>query len=164
MTRCSNGALFGGDYCFPPVARSVDAQAGTGDALDGTGDAPAAAQAHEDARASPTPPPPPPPAAVTETPVPQYELRRLAADSDELAHHLVLRVEMPLVAAMSGVSLSVSEHEVEVEAEGVYSPLRLTLPERVDDQAGSAKFDKKARALTIKLPVASSKHRGGELV
>ena len=76
----------------------------------------------------------------------------------------VLRVELPLIAAMSAVSLSVSSHEVEVEAEGVYSPLRLTLPERVDDAAGSAKFDKKARVLTIRLPVAANNDHSGQLV
>ena len=44
------------------------------------------------------------------------------------------------------------------------APLKLTLPAPVDDSAGSARFDKKARVLTVKLPVQEAKDEDGVIL
>ena len=65
--------------------------------------------------------------------------------------------------------LSLPWQSVELEAVdcSVYAPLELTLPAAVDESAGRAKFDRKARALTLRLPLLQTSvvsEAEGELV
>jgi len=81
----------------------------------------------------------------------------------------VLVVQLPAIVSMSELSLSVSSGSVELEAVdcSVYAPLELTLPAAVDESAGRAKFDRKARALTLRLPLLQTSvvsEAEGELV
>uniref|UniRef100_A0A7S3ANY9 PIH1D1/2/3 CS-like domain-containing protein n=1 Tax=Haptolina ericina TaxID=156174 RepID=A0A7S3ANY9_9EUKA len=77
--------------------------------------------------------------------VPEYELSREERESK-------LVVWLPLVEAMAGVELSLSSTQVVIFAAGAYAPLEVQLPFEVDDAAGKARFDKKARKLTVRLP------------
>ena len=97
------------------------------------------------ASASPSMPVPEPPA---------HEIRREAlADSD--SEELVICIRLPLLSSIKEVELSVSSEAVELAAldASLYAPLMIALPAAVDDDACKARFDKKARVLTVRLPV-----------
>ena len=103
-----------------------------------------------------------PPAAATEAPSssstapPEYAFSRTAAGEDgEEEEQLVLSVRTPLVSTMKELDLSVGADGVELTTldASVYAPLVLTLPAPVDANRARAKFDKKARVLTVKLPI-----------
>ena len=102
---------------------------------------------------------------------PEYSLTRIHATSDgggegsvdRSGEVLVISVTLPRVHAMRELALSVAPTQLELTSldPTLYAPLALQLPDVVDDAAGSAKFDKKARVLTVRLPVAP---RAGQLV
>jgi hypothetical protein len=68
---------------------------------------------------------------------------------------LVIRIELPRVAAgqTGHVELDVAEKRVSLKYKDVYN-VAFTLPYRVDDKKGSAKFEKVKQALVVTLPLA----------
>lgn len=68
---------------------------------------------------------------------------------------LVVRIELPRVGAgqAGAVELDVSEKRVSLKFKEVYA-LGFSLPYRVDDKKGSAKFEKVKSALVVTLPLA----------
>ena len=81
-------------------------------------------------------------------PAPEHELTR-----DETS--LLLTAHLPLVAKMAQLDLALSSQAVSLQAEGLYEALEVQLPDPVDEEAASARFDKKARRLTVRLPLAA---------
>ena len=77
--------------------------------------------------------------------VPQHELSIEEGESR-------LVVWLPLIEGMAAVELSLSPTHVLVDAAAAYAQLEVPLPHEVDDSAAKARFDKKARKLTVRLP------------
>ncbi|DBA03843.1 TPA: hypothetical protein N0F65_005733 [Lagenidium giganteum] len=65
---------------------------------------------------------------------------------------LVVEIDFPTRKNAAGLELDVNEKSLKLRAEG-YAPLDLSLPYPVNEDTGSAKFDKKARKLVVTLPV-----------
>ena len=84
-----------------------------------------------------------------------YVMTRKPGAHDDGRDLLVVTVFTPAAASMQDLSLEISEVEMRLVAEGA-TPLALTLAARVDDGAAKAKYDKKSRTLTIKLPVGAA--------
>ena len=91
--------------------------------------------------------------AVTLAPAPKVSIDRKPAAAVDGRDLLVLSFETPSAASMKDLDLSLSSTEVRLEVQGA-QPLDVPLPVEVDDGAAKAKFDKKARVLTVMLPVA----------
>ena len=88
----------------------------------------------------------------------EYELVRCpggAGREEEEEEELVLTVQAPRVATMKELELSVGPDALELSAldPGLHAPLHLTLPATVDSERARAKFDKRARVLTVRLPI-----------
>mmetsp|Transcript_27551 Transcript_27551/g.36126 ORF Transcript_27551/g.36126 Transcript_27551/m.36126 type:complete len:716 (+) Transcript_27551:108-2255(+) len=67
---------------------------------------------------------------------------------------LVIKIQLPLLARASEADLDVSTTNLNLTtANGKYSPLKINLPRPVFEEQGAAKFDKKAKVLTVTLPV-----------
>jgi hypothetical protein len=68
---------------------------------------------------------------------------------------LVVRIELPRVASgqTGQVELDVSEKRLSLKYKDVYA-VAFSLPYRVDDKKGAAKFEKASQALVVTLPVA----------
>jgi len=64
----------------------------------------------------------------------------------------VLYIALDLVATSNQVELAVSKEAVEVEAPGIYAPLRVPLPPNIDDTRAGANWTSKTRHLKITLP------------
>ena len=65
---------------------------------------------------------------------------------------LHLTVHTPMASSMAELSLAISHAEIRLEVDGAL-PLEIEFPARVDDGAARAKYDKKGRVLTVRLPV-----------
>ena len=67
---------------------------------------------------------------------------------------MLLKVRLPLVAGSGQVELSVNEAAIEVDATGLYRPLRVPLPKapKLNTDKASARFDKASKTLKIRLP------------
>ena len=90
----------------------------------------------------------------------EYELVRCPGgagqeEEEEEEEELVLTVQAPRVATMKELELSVGPDALELSAldPGLHAPLHLTLPATVDSERARAKFDKRARVLTVRLPI-----------
>ena len=58
------------------------------------------------------------------------------------------------IKSMAEMELSVSSHRVSlVTPAGAHAELHVELPAPVDDAAAAARFDKKSRRLTVRLPL-----------
>jgi dynein assembly factor 2 len=70
---------------------------------------------------------------------------------------LIIDIHLPLLDSAAGVDLDVQERSLVLERSAPQPPprykLSLALPYPVDETAGSAKFDKATRKLTVSLPV-----------
>ncbi|CAG9761113.1 unnamed protein product [Ceutorhynchus assimilis] len=67
---------------------------------------------------------------------------------------LIVEIDLPLLKSSANMDLDVTEKNVQlVSEEPAKYKLNLTLPHRVNDVSGSAKFDKDLRKLIISLPV-----------
>ena len=75
-----------------------------------------------------------------------------AAEAEE---QLVLTVQASRVATIKDLELSVGPDAIELSAldADLHTPLHLTLPATVDSERARAKFDKRARVLTVRLPI-----------
>jgi dynein assembly factor 2 len=90
----------------------------------------------------------------------EFSLQNFTVDRTEglgarRPRELLVHIELPLLSTIASVELDVSDRDVRVHAPGVYAPLKIALPYRVDDAAAGAKFDKTSRRLTITLPLAA---------
>lgn len=75
-----------------------------------------------------------------------------------LATALILEIKLPLLSSSAEAKLDVKDKQLSLISETpARYKLEVTLPYRVDDEAGSAKFDLSKRLLTITLPVLSGK-------
>ena len=89
----------------------------------------------------------------------EYELVRCPGgagrEEEEEEEELVLTVQAPRVATMKELELSVGPDALELSAldPGLHAPLHLTLPATVDSERARAKFDKRERVLTVRLPI-----------
>ena len=66
---------------------------------------------------------------------------------------LTLRVQLPRLQAAADLDVQVGEASLSLCVEGLYR-LQLELPKAVLKDAARCKFDKKKRALTVRMPVA----------
>ena len=73
---------------------------------------------------------------------------------ETLADEIRVRIELPEVAKVSEVELDIGAERLQLAVTGKYK-LDLQLPHTVKDEEAGAKFDKKARVLTVTLPLAS---------
>ncbi|KAL4239094.1 Protein kintoun [Mactra antiquata] len=69
---------------------------------------------------------------------------------------LVISIELPLCKSAAGVDLDIFEEKLTLTSEKPAYKLDLKLPYPVDDENGSAKFDKSKKALVVTLPVIQS--------
>ncbi|KAK7105659.1 PIH1 domain-containing protein 2-like [Littorina saxatilis] len=83
-------------------------------------------------------------------PEPKYRLEK-SQSGDEL----VLRVELPGVAAVGECQLDISEDDAKLTVEGKYD-LMVTLPARIDDAASWATFNKKLSSICLHMPLMDS--------
>ena len=94
---------------------------------------------------------PEPPAYVL-PPELEYVLSRKPAAHEDGRDMLHLTVHTPMASSMAELSLAISHAEIRLEVDGAL-PLEIEFPARVDDGAAKAKYDKKGRVLTVRLPV-----------
>lgn len=66
---------------------------------------------------------------------------------------LVINIELPLCKSAAGVDLDIFEDKLSLKSEKPAYKLDLKLPYAVDDENGSARFDKSKKSLVITLPV-----------
>lgn len=66
---------------------------------------------------------------------------------------LVINIELPLCKSAAGVDLDIFEDKLILKCEKPAYKLDLKLPYAVDDENGSARFDKGKKALVVTLPV-----------
>lgn len=66
---------------------------------------------------------------------------------------LVISIELPLCNSAAGVDLDIFEEKLALMSDKPAYKLELKLPYPVDDENGSAKFDKSKKALVVTLPV-----------
>ncbi|KAL8604815.1 hypothetical protein ACOMHN_028443 [Nucella lapillus] len=71
---------------------------------------------------------------------------------------LVIKIELPLLKSAAQANLDIFERRLTLESSPPTAyKLDLTVPYPVDDEKGSAKFDKQKRILVVTLPVVSDK-------
>ena len=68
---------------------------------------------------------------------------------------LVVSIELPLCKSATGVALDIFEDKMSLKSETPAYKLDIKLPYQVDDELGSAKFDKMRKLLIITLPVVA---------
>ena len=66
---------------------------------------------------------------------------------------LVVSIELPLCKSATGVALDIFEDKLSLKSEKPAYKLDIKLPYQVDDELGSAKFDKTRKLLIVTLPV-----------
>ena len=66
---------------------------------------------------------------------------------------LVVSIELPLCKSATGVALDIFEDKLSLKSEKPAYKLDIKLPYQVDDEVGSAKFDKTRKLLIVTLPV-----------
>lgn len=91
--------------------------------------------------------------APSSAPLLEYTLIREAGAHSDGRDLLVATVHVPMAPSMKDLTLSLSHAEVRVEAEGA-AQLDIALPARVDDEDAKAKYDKKSRTLTVRMPIS----------
>ena len=69
---------------------------------------------------------------------------------------LVVSIELPLCKSATGVALDIFEDKMSLKSETPAYKLDIKLPYQVDDELGSAKFDKTRKILIVTLPVVAS--------
>jgi len=84
-------------------------------------------------------------------PIPGHRVKRVKGDVPGTHKYCVI-VELPGLSSMSGVELDVSAKLVRLKAKG-YGELKVALNEIVDENRVAAKFSKKKRELTVKVPI-----------
>lgn len=84
-------------------------------------------------------------------PIPGHRVKRVKGEIAGTHKYCVI-VELPGLSSMNGVELDVSAKLVRLKAKG-YGELKVALNEIVDESRVAAKFSKKKRELTIKVPI-----------
>ena len=90
-------------------------------------------------------------------------LTRKAGEHEDGRDLLVATVHVPMASSMKELELTLSATEMRVEVEGA-QPLEIMLQPGVEDGAAKAKYDKKARVLTVRMPVVAADGGEGQLV
>ena len=88
----------------------------------------------------------------------ELELQQFHTERQELVgqrrpRYLVVKIELPKLENMRGVSLDITEKQVRLETDSNIYYLQTSLSFPVDDKKGTAKFSRKSHLLTIELPV-----------
>ena len=63
-----------------------------------------------------------------------------------------LLLRLPKVEHSADIDLEINAASVQVAATGLYQPLHVALPDGLDDDRASARWDSKARELRVYLP------------
>jgi len=84
-------------------------------------------------------------------PIPAHRVKRVKGEVAG-THKYCLVVELPGLTSMNGVELDVSAKLVRLKAKG-YGELKVSLNEIVDENRVAAKFSKKKRELSVKVPI-----------
>lgn len=84
-------------------------------------------------------------------PIPAHKVKRVKGEVAG-THKYCLVVELPGLTSMNGVELDVSAKLVRLKAKG-YGELKVPLNEFVDENRVAAKFSKKKRELSVKVPI-----------
>ena len=82
--------------------------------------------------------------------------RRAARTAAGESSVIVATVELPLLEGMQGVHLDVTQRCLKLRFDACYAPLALALPAAVRHESTAAKFNKKARCLTVSMVPAAT--------